>query len=283
MLWRLRPPVLALGGGGARGFAHIGVLEVLQQHGLKIRAIAGTSMGAVLGAMYLHEGSTKAVLEKWREVLAAGIIPTVRPIGSNSEAGAREHPLIQAARRFRDRVVVSMAMNRSTVIDDSALKATLEALVPDVDLGDLPRQLVVVATDLETGEEIRLREGRLRSLLKASSSIPGLVPAEEHDGRQLVDGGVVAEVPVGAARELGRPVIAVDASMELPSFQSPGIVLDTIMRTQMMTAALLRNKQLAKADHVIRPQVGDATWADWDRLDALVESGRLAAREWLGL
>ena len=142
---------------------------------------------------------------------------------------------------------------------------------------------IALATDLESAEEVWLDHGELRPALTASSSIPGLVPAERVGERQLVDGAVVAEVPVLAARSLGRPVIAVDVSMDLPPLPDDGLVLDTIMRAKMMTGALLRGSHLSKADHVIRPEVGDATWADWDRMEELIEAGRGAASEWLGL
>ena len=73
-LWRLRPPVLALGGGGARGFAHLGVLETLEGAGLEVRAIAGTSMGAVIGGMYLATGSAAGAIERWREARVRGLL-----------------------------------------------------------------------------------------------------------------------------------------------------------------------------------------------------------------
>lgn len=240
-------------------------------------------MGAVIGAMYLLYGSTARIEELWREVIDQGLIPSVRPLVGAKSRSAREHPLIQTARRFRDRIVVSMAMNRTTIIDGEYLSSSIDVLVPEVAVSSLSRPFVAVATDLESAEEIRLDDGELRSALRASSSIPGLVPAEVIDGRQLVDGAVVAEIPVRAAQSIGRPVFAVDASMDLPPLPDGSLALDTMMRTQMMTAARLRRSILAKADHFIRPAVGDSTWADWNRMEELVKAGRAAMRDWLGL
>ncbi len=281
--WRLKPPVLALGGGGARGFAHLGVLQVLDEARLPVGAIVGTSMGAVVGGMYLAHGSAAHAIDLWREAVEQGMIPSVRPIGRVPRADTREHPLIQVARRIRNRVVISFAMNRSTVLDDTELEQALEYLIPDVQFSDLSQKLVVVATDLETGEEVRLRQGSLRAALDATSAIPGMVPAVEVDGRRLVDGGVVAEIPVVAARDEGWPVVAVDTSMDIPPIAMDDLVLDTMWRTQMMTARLLRQRQLRSATHVIRPKVGDARWAEWHRFDEFVEAGREATREFLGL
>ncbi|MBD3873584.1 MAG: patatin-like phospholipase family protein [Acidobacteria bacterium] len=281
--WRLKPPVLALGGGGARGFAHLGVLQVLDEARLPVGAIVGTSMGAVVGGMYLAHGSAERAIELWREAIEQDMIPSVRPIGRVPRADTREHPLIQVARRIRNRVVISFAMNRSTVLDDTELEQVLEYLIPDVQFSYLSQKLVVVATDLETGEEVRLRQGSLRAALDATSAIPGMVPAVEVDGRWLVDGGAVAEIPAVAARDEGWPVVAVDSSMDVPPIAEDDLVLDTMWRTQMMTARLLRRRQLRSATQVIRPRVGNARWAEWYRFDELVEAGRVATHEFLGL
>ena len=93
----------------------------------------------------------------------------------------------------------------------------------------------------------------------------------------------MAEVPVSAGRSLGWPVVAVDVSMALPPPNRNGLVLDTMMRTQMMTSTLLREQQLQGANLVVRPEVGHATWADWAMFDDLVAAGRRAAEELLGI
>jgi len=274
---------MALGGGGARGFAHLGVLEVLEEAGLGVRAIAGTSMGAVVGAMVLASGSASNSIARWREAIDEGKVPSVRNFKALPDADRHEHPLLQVARRIRNRLVVSFAMNRETMLDDKDLTRAFDFLLPDIDVADLGRPFVAVATDAETGEEIRLSRGPLRAVLKASSAIPGLLPATPLEGRMLLDGGVVAEVPVAAARSLGRPVVAVDVSIELGPLRPDDLVLDTMMRAQAVTSRLLREKQLAGADHVLRPQVGGVTWADWDAFETMVETGRAAARAWLGI
>jgi NTE family protein len=207
----------------------------------------------------------------------------VRPIGRVPDADDKEHPLIQIARRIRNRVVISFAMNRSAVLDESALVEALEFLIPDLQFSDLPKPLVVVATNLETGAEERLWSGPIRPAMVATSAIPGMVPAVRIDGRPLVDGGVVAEVPAVAAREVGWPVVAVDVSLDVPPLREDDLVLDTMMRTQMMTARLLRQQQLRSATHVIRPAVGDARWAEWNRFDEFIECGYKATLEFLGL
>jgi NTE family protein len=257
------------------------VLEVFEREGITLRGVAGTSMGAVIGAMVVAWGSTEATVGRWREALRQQLIPTVPPL--RRLPGPHEHPLAQVARRIRNRIVVSMAVNRATVLDGRALLRAFEFLVPARDLSELETPVLVVATDLETGAEVWLRQGPLGQVLAASCAIPGLLPAVTADDRLLVDGGVVAEVPVRAGRSLGWPVVAVDVSMTLPPLHRDALVLDTMMRSQMMTSTLLRAHQLGQACMVVRPQVGHATWADWPLFEELVAAGRRAAEELLGV
>jgi len=283
LLMRARPPVLALGGGGARGFVHIGVMRVLDAHSVRIRSTVGTSMGALMGAMYLVHKTAASVEERWRDALEQEVLPVVRQVRMVPRAEKKEHPLIQVARQIKNQVVVSFALNRSTVLDGSVLDQVVDFLLPDILIEDLPRPFIAVATDLESGAETRLSRGSLRMAVKASSSIPGMVPAKSVDGCELVDGGVVAEIPVAAARAQGRPVLVVDASMEIPPLEEDDLALDTMMRTQMMTSRLLRERQLADATWVIRPKIGHVAWADWGTFDELIAEGERAALEFFGV
>jgi NTE family protein len=258
-------------------------MRAFDELSVRPRAVVGTSMGSLVGAMYLVHGSASAVESAWRRVMDEGILPAVRQVSRVPKAEKKEHPLFQVARRIKDRVVVSVALNRSTVLDGSELDAAVDALLPDLVIEDLPAPFTAVATDLESGAEVRLQTGSLRDAVKASSAIPGMVPARVVNGRDLVDGGVVAEVPVAAARAVGRPVLVVNASMEVPPLADDDNALDTMMRTQMMTARLLRRRQLEDATWVIRPEIGHVAWADWAVFDELVEKGETAARAFFGL
>ena len=240
-------------------------------------------MGALMGAMYLVHRTAASVEERWRDALEQGVLPVVRQVRMVPRAEKKEHPLIQVARQIKNQVVVSFALNRSTVLDGSVLDQVVDFLLPDILIEDLPRPFIAVATDLESGAETRLSRGSLRMAVKASSSIPGMTPAKSVDGCELVDGGVVAEIPVAAARAQGRPVLVVDASMEIPPLEEDDLALDTMMRTQMMTSRLLRERQLADATWVIRPKIGHVAWADWGTFDELIAEGEVAAREFFGV
>jgi len=279
--WRLRPPVLSLGGGGARGFAHIGVLEALDQNTLHPRAMAGTSMGAVIAAMYAALGSASAVRERWEEALDRGLLPEIKGPSDRKRGGTSAHPLLQRARKLRDTIVVAFAIQRESVLDDKPLIQALEYLLPDCLIEDLPLDLCFAATDLDTGEEVSICRGNLREAVKASSSVPGIAPPVLLDGRRLVDGGVVAELPVALALGMGRPVLAVDVSMDLPELGEDESALDTMMRTQLMTSRLLGRFQLKSARWVIRPDVGNTLWSEWDQLERMIRLGRDEMEAWL--
>jgi len=175
--------VLALGGGGARGIAHIGVLEVLAREKIPVRAVVGTSIGAEIGA-FLAVGTSVKTMKK----LACSMdwISTMRLFTPDfGEAGF------------------------------SAGKGIREYLAPymeDKTIEDLPMEFAAVATDLATGKEVIIRNGNLFEAVRASISYPGLLTPFQKDGQSLIDGGVVNPVPFDVARKLfGGPVLAVQA------------------------------------------------------------------------
>lgn len=173
--------VLALGAGGARGLAHIGVLEVLAEHGLKVRAIAGSSIGAQIGALYARHGDVRLLTEAalgvdWKQTLQLFL-----PDAANG----------------------GVCSGRNIV-------AFLEEHLGSVSIEDLAIAFLAIATDLQSGEEVILRRGSAVDAVRASLSLPGLLAPHHWEGRLLIDGGVVNPVPFDVAAEsFGGPVVAV--------------------------------------------------------------------------
>jgi NTE family protein len=182
-----RPSIgLALGGGAARGFAHIGVMRTLVAHGIVPDVIVGTSIGAVVGGCYAARQLD--TLETW----ARGL--TVRGVLGN----------------------LDINLSGSGLIRGSHLAARLQAALPDIRIDDLPLRFAAIATEFNTGHEIWLTRGRLSDALRASYALPGIFPPVRIGGRWLVDGALVNPVPVSAARALGaRLVIAVNLNSDL--------------------------------------------------------------------
>lgn len=174
--------VLALGGGAARGLAHVGILRELENEGVLIRGVAGTSIGAIVGGLYCA-GKLDAYEEFVRGLDARGILRMLDPV-----------------------------VARAGLLGGGRVMKKLQEIAGERDIADLPVPFTAVATDLHSGEEVRMRSGDLALAMRASWAIPGVFTPLKVEGRWLVDGGVAMPVPVGAAREYDRglPVIAVN-------------------------------------------------------------------------
>jgi NTE family protein len=183
----VRPTIgLALGGGAARGFAHIGVIRTLEAHGIVPDVIVGTSIGAVVGGCYAAKEMDN--LDKWARTL------TVRGVLG----------------------YLDISLSGSGLIGGGHLAAQLEGGLKESRVEDLPIRFAAIATEFNTGHEIWLTRGRLSDALRASYSLPGIFPPVLIGGRWLVDGALVNPVPVSAARALGaRLVIAVNLNSDL--------------------------------------------------------------------
>jgi NTE family protein len=183
----VRPTIgLALGGGAARGFAHIGVIRTLEAHGIVPDVIVGTSIGAVVGGCYAAKEMDN--LDGWARTL------TVRGVLS----------------------YLDISLSGSGLIGGGHLAAQLETGLKESRVEDLPIRFAAIATEFNTGHEIWLTRGRLSDALRASYSLPGIFPPVLIGGRWLVDGALVNPVPVSAARALGaRLVIAVNLNSDL--------------------------------------------------------------------
>ncbi|MBC8370041.1 MAG: patatin-like phospholipase family protein [Planctomycetes bacterium] len=176
------PVVLALGGGAARGLAHIGILDVLEQNGIEVKGIAGTSIGAVVGGLRASH-KLQAFEYFIRELDAKGMLKLLDPV-----------------------------VPRAGLFAGNRIARKLEEFIPDIEIEDLDIPFCAVSTDIANGDEVLHTSGPVMPTIRASMAIPGVFAPVQVDGRWLVDGGVCSPVPVAAARKLcpGLPVIAVN-------------------------------------------------------------------------
>ena len=272
-----RGVVLALGGGGMRGLAHLGVLAELEKAGVEVRAIAGTSSGALMGTLWLLNGAEPAI-KRVKAFLASSLVGDV-PDLEGSMTRARSPALWN---RLRHGATLLRVMLTGPLLSRERLLERVAFLLPETPIEALPRPFVVVATDSSTGEEVRLTRGSLRLAVAASSAMPGLVPPIIWGGRPIQDGGAVAEIPVRAARALGSPVVAVEVSEGLLPLARGGERVPTaLFRASAMGWAELRRRMLEDADAVIAPEVNHLHWAEYRAADEAIEAGRVAARTFL--
>ena len=288
----VRPSIgLALGGGAARGFAHIGVMRTLISHGIVPDVIVGTSIGAVVGGSYAAKELDG--LETWaRGMTKRGILS-----------------------------YLDINLSGSGLIHGSHLAGRLEAVLKDTRIDDLPIRFAAIATEFNTGHEIWLTRGRLSDALRASYALPGIFPPVRIGGRWLVDGALVNPVPVSAARALGaRVVIAVNLNSDLfgrgtiisdhgsdetdlaPPEKSKGLrdifagkqslrqFIGTRSRpgisTVMIEAFNVMQDRITRArlagdppDVLISPRLGNVGWFDFHRAEEAINIGAEAAEK----
>ena len=285
---------LALGSGSARGLAHIGVLRALEEAGIRVTCVAGTSIGALIGAVYasgkLDALATELLAFDWKQVAA-----------------------------FLDPV-----FPRSGLIDGQRVVSLVRSHVGVSNIEDLPVPFCAVATDIETGDETVIKTGDLIEAVRASIAVPGILTPVRFNGRVLVDGGLVNPVPVSAARAMGADfVIAVDLNHDIvagrlsrrgPSAQAraygnaiqhllqrlrssnspaltqftewlrreslPGIFEVLLGALSIMQARITRtNFQQEKPDLTIRPPLGATRFMDFDRAEEIIDIGYRSAVE----
>jgi NTE family protein len=281
-----RPKIgLVLGGGGAKGAAHIGVLKVLEEQKISVDYIAGTSMGAIVGALYAS-GLTASELEKvitaidWKDVFSGD--PDRRDIDYRRKREDYEN-LTRLSVGIKDGKIVTP----KGLIKDQKVNVLFETLMlhtSDIDDFDkLPIPYRAVAVDLETGEMVVLKGGRLADAARASMSVPGAFPPIELDGRLLIDGGIVRNVPIDIVREMGADIIiCVDVDKPMATRKELGGSL-TILN-QMIDIMMKKNvkeqiKTLGPKDVYMNPELGELGSADFDKAAEISCLGEKAARE----
>ncbi|WP_248742893.1 MULTISPECIES: patatin-like phospholipase family protein [unclassified Pseudomonas] len=281
-----RPKVgLVLSGGAARGLAHIGVLKALEEQGIKIDAIAGTSMGAVVGGLYasgykIDELEKLALNIDWQQALSDA--PPREDVPFRRKQDDRDF-LVKQKLSFRDDGSLGLPLG---VIQGQNLALLLESLLAHTsdtrDFDKLPIPFRAVATDIANGEKVVFRKGHLPQVIRASMSIPAVFAPVELDGRLLVDGGMTDNIPLDVAREMGVDVaIVVDIGTPLRNRKQLTTVVDVL--NQSITLMTRRNseEQLAALhpdDVLIQPPLASFGATDFGRAEEMIDAGYRAAK-----
>jgi NTE family protein len=280
-----RPRIgLVLSGGGARGAAHVGVIRALEQMHVPIDAIAGTSMGAVVGGLYAAGLTGEEIERVFRELDWQGVIRDRAPRRELAYRRKQDDRNILAKGALGvdpgEGVVLPLGLVQGQRINQVLRKAT--ARVADIqDFDRLPTPFRALATDLETGDPVVLGKGDLVTVLRASMSAPGVLTPVEVDGRLLVDGGLVDNLPVELAQSMGVDrLIVVDVSFPLARRAELGSAFDI---TNQMVGIMVRRgtleskKHLAPGDVLIEPNLGGMTALEFARMPQVMDIGRDAA------
>jgi len=241
------PPKIALvlGGGAARGFAHVGVIKVLEAQGIVPDFVVGTSAGSLVGALY--------------------------------SAGYSAADLERVALQFEERAIGDWSLPDRGFIRGEALQSFVNRAVQNRPLEKLNRVFAVVATDLKSGEQMVFRRGNTGMAVRASSSVPGVFQPVTINGREYVDGGLTSPVPVRAAKALGAGmIIAVDVSGK-PGHGKTGDTIDMLLQTFAIMGQAIASNELVSADVVIRPDTAGLGAADFANRQLAIQAGEKAA------
>jgi NTE family protein len=237
---------LALGGGAARGFAHVGVIEVLEAAGVRPDWIVGTSAGSLVGALYAS-GLTAAELK------------------------------IQAL-RLDETQLGDWQLRGRGVLQGKGLQDYVNRLVGNRRIEQFPRRFAATATDLYNGSLRLFVSGDCGLAVRASSSVPTIFEPVSFEGREYVDGGLASPIPVGSTKRLGCDiVIAVDISSR-PSFQATETMPQILLQTFAIMGRTLAEKEMAEADFAIRPEVSDLGAASFEARQRAIDDGARAMR-----
>lgn len=274
---------LALSGGGARGFAHIGVLKVLEEAGIEVDLITGSSMGSVVGGLY-SIGYTPAMLERialendWGEVFNENSPHHYQSVSQKVRSGQRylislpyENRRVNLPRGFVGAQKISTILTRLTFPYHEV-----------EDFTKLPIPFAAVVTNLQSGEGVRLDHGYLPDVLRASTAIPGVFQPVKIDSVTYVDGGLARNIPASDARDMGADiVIASDVGVPTQAVDSLRSFVDVLVQSVGFAREKSDKEQRELVDLYIRPPIEDYSTFDFDHTADLIRIGEEAAREML--
>jgi NTE family protein len=238
---------LALGGGAARGFAHIGVIQVLEENGIKPDLVVGTSAGSLVASLYAIGKDGRALQKTAEEMDESTITDWTLPF-----------------------------FNRGGVLRGDAYTKYVGALVNQKLIEQALIPLGIVATDLKTGHGVLFRRGDIATAVRASSAVPGIFPPVKISGVDYVDGGLASPVPVRFARQMGATiVIAVDISAA-PDGESSDGTLSILLKTFSIMAKSINDFELKDADVMVRPALVGVSSSDFTAKKRAIDAGRAA-------
>ncbi len=240
---------LALGGGAARGFTHIGVIRALEEAALVPACVAGTSAGSLVGALYC--------------------------------AGFDSHRIEEEARKMKWGDLVQMTFPRMGLVKTDKLSALVEELIGEMSIADLRMPFAAVAVDLVSGTERVLSEGPVSVAVRASCGLPGVFVPVERDGELLVDGGTRNSVPADVARALGADfVLGVDLNADnVGSDESIDNVVDVLARTMGILMYSTSDKGRRYSDIFLQPDLVGFSYHSMGRLDEAIDRGYAATKQ----
>ncbi|MFH2138316.1 MAG: patatin-like phospholipase family protein [Candidatus Omnitrophota bacterium] len=271
---------LALGGGGVRGLAHIGIIRALEKI-IPIDMIAGTSMGAIIGALYAINPNIDEAEKKVWELVERKEVKEIETLIKGHSPSEDKKLIIQGLLTFVKKIyLLNVRAVKRWMFSSKDLAAIFDQLHLDHDFKSTKIPLSCVCVDLRTGDEIVLNKGSIREAVLASVALPGVFPPVKKGNRLLADGGVITSVPVDAARAMNADiVIAVGVEAQVDYNKKLGNGFDIMFQADAIRAYKLAEIKLKSADLAIRPQVGHISWASFSQAKECILAGEKAAQK----
>jgi NTE family protein len=271
---------LALAGGGAKGIAHIGVIEILEEEGINIDKITGTSIGAIIGAMYALNPDIYLLKQKIKEIATTGAYQKLALGKFKPRKG--ETWFDKWVNRFQEGALFTELLTKNALLSNEETDEIFHHIFGEKTFDDTKISFASTALDLLTGKDVIMKEGNLWEAAKASTAIPAIFPPVKREDKLLVDGGVTADIPVKLAFDLGANIVIAVMLKNKPS--PPGklnTALEIYMRSKELAQIKLCKILSKKADLVIKPDVEEVHWADFDKIDFCIKNGKEATKKHL--
>ncbi len=269
---------IALGGGGVRGAAHVGVLQEIDSAGIKIDRIAGVSAGAVIGCLYAYSLDGKWVEDHFRNIWSSQSLSglTSKTLFDN---GSTKSFVGGIKRTLTDYVIALISLHRNSLIKSDQLREILELLIPVNNFDQLKIPIKIISTDIASGKDVISEEGNLIDALIKSCSIPGIMEPVIEGERVIVDGGVSMPIPISPLLESCDVTVAVDIGIyKFDNLKNPN-AKSIKTRSDIITSNRLKLKQVSDADLVIRPDTNGLHWSRFDAGEILLENGKVEGRK----
>ncbi len=272
---------LALGGGGSRGFAHIGVLKVFEEESIPVDLIAGTSIGSVVGGAYASGLGPEALVKKVDELVEGplsklSVFKTMEDAPEPNEMGIAQKIVLF----FKSQWLFTQALFNPGMVGDKDFQSVINHFIPDIRIEDTKIPFRAVAVNLIDGREVVLSSGPMREAVMASCAVPGFMPPVKMGGKLLVDGGTINVMPCAIARQWGVDVvIGVDVDRDIGADREFKNAIDVYTRAAMIGSFHLANYCVKAADIVIRPRVGGMKWFELTHSMEAIREGERCARE----
>jgi NTE family protein len=272
---------LALGGGGARGLAHVGVIKALERKGISIDFIAGTSVGSVIGAFYaLYKDSQK--LQTSAQALANKMNQYQNQFDFNQfeKDDKKVLPWVKLTDFIKTGYYLHTELRKTCLNDGEIIEKLFSEVFGESLFHETKLPFIAVAADLISGEEVFLNKGKIIPALMASCAIPGVFPPVQFQNTLLVDGGIIDNVPVKAVKMMGANfVIASNISKELKRKTEFKNAIDILLRSEKITSKELRKVQLETADFVISPKIHHIDWWNFSKPEQCMGLGEEATNK----